>query len=67
MLLATMIPDSRGIVDIYRQGTYGGGIIPRHPHRGSLALPEVLNEPAARIDRPTYERAIILATGGFAD
>lgn len=67
MLLATLIPDDRGIVDCYSQGTYGGGIIPRDRRIGGLAFAEILNEPTAPYGRDTYERAIILITGGFAD
>ena len=67
MLLATLLPDAQGMTDIYSRTTYGGGIIPRSKGTGGLALAAVLDDPDAPHNRDSYERAVILVTGGFAD
>lgn len=68
MRLATLMPGPDGITDIYRFTTYGGGLIPRDKRAGvGLAFAAVLNDPDARATRDTYERAVILTTGGFDD
>lgn len=66
-LLATLISDANGIVNIHAQTTYGGlnQIVPTDG-QGRLDFAAVLNAPAP-YSLGTYERAVILLTGGFAD
>lgn len=66
-ILATLIPDERGVCDCYAYGTYGGGIIPRGAG-GLLDVPSVWPDR----DPPSpslwaYEASIIAMTGGFPD
>ncbi|WP_448043758.1 hypothetical protein [Bradyrhizobium liaoningense] len=67
-LLAALIADERGVVDIHTQTTYGGlhGLIPRD-RRGGLNFAAVLAEPTAPSNMQTYERTVMLLCGGFAD
>jgi hypothetical protein len=67
-LLAKLHADKRGIVDIHRQTTYGAlnGIV-RNDRQGGLNFAAVLNETAAPYTNATYERVVMLLTGGFAD
>lgn len=63
--LATLIANAAGIVDIYRQTTYAGGIIPRDDK--GLMLSQIN---AGRVEAPpqqVYESLCIRLTGGFDD
>ena len=63
--LAKLIPDARGIVDIYRQGVYAGGMIPRV--KGDLIIEELYGERPGKPRGEKYESVCILITGGFDD
>lgn len=68
MLLATMLSNARGVIDIETQTTYGA-LGPRFPRAraGGLDFAAVLADRDAPYNRATYERVVILMSGGFAD
>jgi len=65
-LLAKMIPDANGVVDCYKFTTYASldQIIP--DRKLQIDFSSVLFQPAPYTGA-TYERVVMLMTGGFAD
>ena len=63
--LAKLIPDERGIVDIYRQGVYAGGMIPRI--NGDLQIEALYGDRPAKPRAEKYEAVCMLITGSFDD